>query len=44
MKTRQDNNMINRTGVVYSKNNTKLLWPIGLSANYDEHQIRKLRD
>ena len=28
MKTRQDNNVIDRTSVVYAKNDTKLSWSI----------------
>ena len=31
----QDNNMTYRIGVVYAKNETKLLWSIGLGAIYD---------
>ena len=44
IKIKLDNNVIACTGVVYTKNDTKLLWPIGSSANCDENQIRQLRD
>ena len=37
MKTREDNDVIDHIGVVYIKNDTKLLWPIRLGANYDEN-------
>ena len=39
MKTRQNNDVINRIGVVYIKNDTKLSWLIRLSVNCDENQI-----
>ena len=38
-KTRQDNNMTDRIGAMYTENNTKLLWLIGSSSNCDENQI-----
>ena len=28
MKTRQDNDMTDRIGVIYAKNDNELLWPI----------------
>ena len=28
MKTRQDNDVTDRTGVVYAENDSELLWPI----------------
>ena len=36
MKTRQDNNVIDYTGVVYIENKTKLSWPIKTSAICDK--------
>ena len=42
-KTRQDNNMTDRTGAVYVENGNELSWPIKSGANYDENQIWKLR-
>ena len=36
MKTRQDNNMVDRTGVIYAKSETKLSWLIGLGIIYAE--------
>ena len=36
MKTKQDNDVTNRTGVVYAKNETKFLWPIRSDAICDE--------
>ena len=29
MKTKQDNDVIDRIGVIYAKNDTELSWPIG---------------
>ena len=40
MKNRKDNNMIDRTCVVHAKNDTQLLWPIGLCAICNKNQIR----
>ena len=37
-KTRQDNNVIDRIGVVYTKNDTKPSWGIRPNVNYDENQ------
>ena len=37
MKTIQDHDLIDRAGVVYVKNDTKLLWLLGSSADYDEN-------
>ena len=44
MKTKEDNNVIDCTDVVYAKNDVELLWPIRPSADYDEKQIGQLRD
>lgn len=44
MKTREDNNMTNRTGEVYVENDIKLLCPIRTGADNDENQIGQLRD
>lgn len=44
MKTRQDNNVIDRIGVIYAENDNELSWPIGLGANYGENQIVQLCD
>ena len=38
MKTRQDNNVTNRIGIVYVETKTKLSRPIGSSAVYVEKQ------
>ena len=40
MKTRQDNDVIDYIGAVYTENDTKLSWLIGPGADYDENQIR----
>ena len=37
MKTRQDNDLINRVGAVNANNETKLSWPIGLGVVCDEN-------
>ena len=39
MKIRQDNDVTDRTRAIYDENETKLSWPIGLSADCDENQI-----
>ena len=44
MKTRQDNDMTDRAGVVYVKNKTKLSWLIKPSVVYDESQIGQRHD
>ena len=44
MITREDNDVSNHTGVVYTDNDAKLSWPIRSSVNYDENQIGQLRD
>ena len=44
MKTREDNNMTNRTGEVYVENDIELLCPIRTGADSDEKQIGQLRD
>ena len=38
MKTRQDNNMIDRTSVIYAENNNDLSWLIGSGVVYDENK------
>lgn len=38
IKTRQDNNMTDHTGVVYTENKTELLLPIRSKAVCDENQ------
>ena len=43
-KTRQDNNVIDHTDVVYIENETELSWLIGLGTSYDENQIAQWRD
>ena len=35
MKTRQDKDMINSTGAIYTENEIELLWFIGSSVVYD---------
>ena len=40
MKTRRDNDVVNRTSVFYTKNNTELLWSIKLGVNCDENQTK----
>ena len=37
MKTRQNNNLIDRTGTVYAENKIELSWPIGLGGVYNEN-------
>lgn len=37
MKTKRGNNVTDRTGVVYIKNDTKLLWSIGRSVDDAEN-------
>ena len=44
MKTRQDNDVTNRTGMIYTENNTDILWPIGSVVNYYKYKIWQLRD
>lgn len=39
MKARQDNNMIDRTSIVYTENEIKLPCPIGLGVVFDENKI-----
>lgn len=41
MKTRQDNDMTEHIGVVYTKNDIELSWAIGLSVLCDENQKRQ---
>ena len=38
MKTRQDNNVIDRISAIYAKNDNDLLWPIKPSVVYDENK------
>ena len=38
MKTSKDNNVIDRTGVIYAENKIELSWPIRSSAFYDENK------
>ena len=44
MKTRQDNDMTDHTGVVYAENNNELSSSIKSGADCDENQIRQLCD
>ena len=37
MKTRQDNDLIDRVGVFYTENNVELSWPIRSGVNCDEN-------
>lgn len=37
MKTREDNNITDRTSVVYIKNDTELLWPIRPGVDCNEN-------
>lgn len=39
IKTRQDNNMIDRIGMIYVEDETKLLWLMGLGVIYYENQM-----
>lgn len=39
MKTRHDNNVTDRNGIVYAENDIELSWPIGSGADYDENQV-----
>ena len=39
MKTRPDNNVIDRKSVIYAKNKIELSWPIRSSMIYDENWI-----
>lgn len=40
MKTRKDNNVVDRTNAVYVKNDTKFSWLIGPSEICDENQTK----
>lgn len=42
MKTRQVNNVTNRTDAVYIENGNEMSWPIKLGVNCDENQIGEL--
>ena len=44
IKTSQANKVIDHIGAIYAKNDTKLLWSIGLNVDCDENQIRQLCD
>ena len=44
MKTRQDNDVTNCTGVVYAKNEIEFLWSIRLSVMCDKNQTGQQRD
>ena len=44
MKTRQDNNMIDRTGVINVENDNELSWPIRSGVDCDENNIGQLCD
>ena len=44
MKTKQDNNMINRIGAIYTENDNELSLLIRLGADYNENQIEQLCD
>lgn len=35
METRQNNDMVHRTGVIYVENDNELSWPIRLGVVYD---------
>lgn len=37
MKIRQDNDMIDYVGAIYTENNTELSWLIKSSVDYDEN-------
>ena len=39
MKTRKDNDVTNRKGVIYVKSNSELSWPIWLGGVYSENEI-----
>ena len=44
MKTKQDNDVIDRIDVVYVENKTELSWPIGPSTVCDENQTWQWHD
>ena len=44
LKNKQDNDLIDRIGVVYTKNEIELLLSIGSSTVYDENQIGQRSD
>lgn len=44
MKTKQDNDMIDGTYVIYDENETQLLWLIKPGTLYDENQTRQRWD
>ena len=44
MKTKKNDDVINRIGAFYVKNDIELLWSIGSSATYDKNQTRQRCD
>ena len=44
MKTRQDNDVTNCTGMVYAENEIELSWPIRSNIDCDENHIGQLCD
>ena len=44
MKTKEDNDVIDRIGAIYAENETELSWPIRLSVVYDKNQTRQQHD
>lgn len=44
MKTKQDNDVTDCIGVVYTENKTRLLWPIRLGAICDENHTGQRHD
>ena len=44
MKTREDNNVIDCTGAVYTKREIELLWSIRFGADNYENKIGQLHD
>ena len=44
MKTRHDNNVIDRIGAIYAENETELSWPIRPDAVYEENQMGQWHD
>ena len=43
-KPNRKNNVIDHIDAVYVKNETNMLWSMGLDVDYDENQIRQQRD
>lgn len=44
MKTKQDNDVVDCSGAIYTKNDTELLCSIGLKIDYDENQVGQRHD